>query len=62
MIEIAIDTHGRKWTPRDVVFTSVYGQFCVTIYAFDYESERTQLQALKATGRVEGEILDEIPA
>ena len=62
MIEAAIDAKGRQWKPFDLVWDGPDGQFCATIHAISEDHARLMLADIKATGRIEGEIIKEIPA
>jgi hypothetical protein len=51
-----VDPQGRKWNLYAVEFDSPDGDFTVTLYAISHAHACLQLDALKETGRVVGQI------
>lgn len=50
------DANGRTWRPYSVEFDSPDGAFSVYLYAISWDHARLQLDALRETGRVAGEV------
>lgn len=51
-----IDPYGRTWRPYGIDFESPDGKFGTYLYAISFEHAQLQLDALKETGRICGEI------
>lgn len=51
-----IDSKGFTWRPYGVDFTSPDGYFSFYIYAISFDHAHLQLDALKKTGKIYGEI------
>lgn len=56
------DNASRKWDVYGIEFESPDGVYMVTLYAISLEHAHLQLQALKETGKVMGQIDQFIPA
>lgn len=56
-----IDAQGRRWHPYEVEFDSPDGSFCFHIYAISDMHAQLQLDALKQTGRINGQTLETYP-
>jgi len=54
------DLQGRKWWPYSVKFTSPEGTFSVEIYAISDLHADLQVQALRETAVLDGQILETI--
>lgn len=55
-----IDSRGYKWSPFAVEFDSPEGSFEFVIWAISHEHAELQLQAVRETGRVSGQIVRSI--
>jgi len=58
----ATDAAGRVWHPYAVEFTSPDGVYLTTLWAISPYHAELQLEALKETGRVKGQITHQSPA
>ncbi|NYT37374.1 hypothetical protein ERD78_11745 [Allopusillimonas soli] len=52
-----VDAEGRIWKPHEIVWHGVDVTFGTTIMALSEEHARLLLDDMKATGRIEGEII-----
>lgn len=51
-----VDAKGLKWHPYSVDFESPDGKFSCYVYAISDDHAELQLQALKETGRIAGQV------
>ena len=56
-----IDPQKRKWHPYEITFDSPDGNFCFHIYAISDMHAAMQLEAIKETGRINGQTLEAYP-
>lgn len=56
-----IDASGFEWKPFLISFDSPEGNFSFEIFAISHEHAELQLDAIKDSGKVDGELIERIP-